>query len=319
MLNGQYSDWGNVLSGVPQGSVLGPALFLMYINDIDLAVDVSGSYLLKFADDTKWSMVVETQEQSQVFQEGILRLEAWSREWQMLFNADKCHILHLGARNAKHEYIMGGRVLESVDSEKDLGVVIHKSLKPSSQCAKAAGKANQVLGQLSRAVTYRDKNNFLKLYSVYVRPHLEYAVQSWCPYTLEDKAALEKIQKRAISMVSNFTARTYEEKLREAGMITLEQRRQRGDMIQVYKIMTKKENVDPSTWFESIGDHRGEGIRTRYSDGLYNMRQQACNNDVRKNFFSQRVCQSWNALPDHVKASTSVNMFKNQYDLLFHP
>ena len=91
----------------------------MYINDIDLAVDVSGSYLLKFADDTKWSMVVETEEQSQVFQEGILRLEAWSREWQMLFNADKCHILHLGARNAKHEYIMGGRVLESVDSEKE--------------------------------------------------------------------------------------------------------------------------------------------------------------------------------------------------------
>ena len=80
VLNGQYSDWGNVLSGVPQGSLLGPTLFLMYINDIDLAVDVSGSYLLKFADDTKWSMVVETEEQSQVFQEGILRLEAWSRE-----------------------------------------------------------------------------------------------------------------------------------------------------------------------------------------------------------------------------------------------
>ena len=210
-------------------------------------------------------------------------------------------------------------MVESVDSEKDLGLVVHKSLKPSAQCAKAAGKANQVLGQLSRAVTYRDKNTFLKLYSVYVRPHLEYAVQSWCPYTLEDKAALEKIQKRAISMVSNFTARTYEEKLREAGMITLEQRRQRGDMIQVYKIMTKKENVDPGIWFESLADHRGEGIRTRYSDGLYNVRQQASNNDVRRHFFSQRVCHSWNALPDHVKASTSVNMFKNQYDLLFHP
>jgi ribonuclease P/MRP protein subunit RPP40 len=74
-LNGQYSDWGNVLSGVPQGSLLGPTLFLMYINDIDLAVDVSGSYLLKFADDTKWSKVVETEDQNQVFQEGILRLE----------------------------------------------------------------------------------------------------------------------------------------------------------------------------------------------------------------------------------------------------
>ena len=251
VLNGNYSEWGDVLSGVPQGSVLGPTLFLMFINDIDLAVDVSGSYLLKFADDTKWSMVVESEEQSRIFQEGILRLEAWSREWQMLFNSDKCHILHLGARNQKFEYIMGGRVLDSVDSEKDLGVIVHKSLKPSAQCAKAAGKANQVLGQLSRAVTYRDKNTFLKLYSVYVRPHLEYAVQSWCPYTQEDKAALEKIQKVAISMVSNFCGKTYEEKLKEAGMISLQERRQRGDMIQVFKIMSKKED-DPGIWFECL-------------------------------------------------------------------
>ena len=291
----------------------------MFINDIDLAVDVSGSYLLKFADDTKWSMVVESEEQSRIFQEGILRLEAWSREWQMLFNSDKCHILHLGARNQKFEYIMGGRVLDSVDSEKDLGVIVHKSLKPSAQCAKAAGKANQVLGQLSRAVTYRDKNTFLKLYSVYVRPHLEYAVQSWCPYTQEDKAALEKIQKRAISMVSNFSGKSYDEKLKEAGMISLQERRQRGDMIQVYKIMSKKEDVDPGIWFESLEDHRGEGIQTRHSAGLFNVRQKASNNEVRRNFFSQRVCNSWNALPDHVKAATSVNMFKNQYDLLFHP
>ena len=120
-------------------------------------------------------------------------------------------------------------------------------------------------------------------------------------------------------MVSNFTARTYEEKLKEAGMITLEQRRQRGDMIQVYKIMIKKGNFDPEIWFHSLEDHRGEGIRTRYSDGLYNVRQKASNNEVRRNFFSQRICHSWNALPDHVKASTSVNMFKNQYDILFHP
>ena len=120
-------------------------------------------------------------------------------------------------------------------------------------------------------------------------------------------------------MVSNLIGKTYEEKLKEAGMISLEERRQRGDMIQVYKILSKKEDVDPGIWFERLEEHRGEGIRTRHSAGLYNVRQQACNYDVRKNFFSQRVCNSWNALPDHVKAATSVNMFKNQYDLLFHP
>ena len=131
VLNGKYSGWGDVVSGVPQGLVLGPTLFVIFINDIDCAVDVTGSLLLKFADDTKWAMVVDTEEQSQVFQEGIHRLENWSREWQMLFNSGKCHVLHLGSRNREREYTMGGQVLETVDSEKDVGILVHKSLKPS--------------------------------------------------------------------------------------------------------------------------------------------------------------------------------------------
>ena len=96
------------------------------------------------------------------------------------------------------------------------------------QCAKAAAKANQVLGQLARAVTYRDKQTFLKLYTVYVRPHLEYSVANWSPWTKGDKEILEKVQRRAVAMVSNLEAKDYESMLVEAGMITLEQRRERG-------------------------------------------------------------------------------------------
>ena len=117
VLNGEASEWADVLSGVPQGSVLGPTLFLIFINDIDDAVEVTNSILLKFADDTKVGMVVESEEQRQELQATINRLVGWSEEWQMLFNSDKCHILHLGPRNAKYEYTMGGRVLEVVESE----------------------------------------------------------------------------------------------------------------------------------------------------------------------------------------------------------
>ena len=71
---------------------------------------------------------------------------------------------------------------ETVEFEKDVGVIVHQSLKPGMQCARAAARANAVLGQISRAVSYRDAKTFLKLYKVYVRPHLEYAVTSWSPW-----------------------------------------------------------------------------------------------------------------------------------------
>ena len=132
-------------------------------------------------------MVVETEDQRDELQGAIAKLENWSEEWQMIFNSSKCHMLHLGNNNKKFRYVMGGQVLDSVESEKDVGVMIHQSLKPSLQCIKAAEKANQVLGQLSRGVTYRDKQTFLRLYAVYVRPHLEYAVASWSPWLQSDK------------------------------------------------------------------------------------------------------------------------------------
>ena len=190
VLNGHASSWDDVWSGVPQGSVLGPTLFLIFINDIDNAVDVTGSVLKKFADDTKFGMKIKDDEDRVRFQNVIDNLQTWSEDWQMLFNVSKCKILHMGKQNRGYNYTMDGRPLEVVDNEKDVGVVIHNSLKPSIQCAKAAGKANLVLGQLSRAVTYRDKDTFVRLYKVYVRPHLEYAVQNSCPWSSSDNQVL---------------------------------------------------------------------------------------------------------------------------------
>ena len=88
--------------------MLGPLLFVIFINDIDCAVAIAGSSIIKFADDTKWAMVVDSEEQCQDFQEGIKSLQGWSREWQMLFNSGKCHFLHLGPRITKYAYSMGG-------------------------------------------------------------------------------------------------------------------------------------------------------------------------------------------------------------------
>ena len=139
----------------------------------------------------------------------------------MPFNEDKCHALHVGRTNARYQYSMGGTVLESVSQEKDVGIIISENLKPSLQCAKAAQKANGVLGQLTRGVSYRDRECFIGLYQTYVRPHLEYAVAAWSPWSQGDKDVLEAVQRRAVMMVTNLKGKDYRQRLEELGITTL--------------------------------------------------------------------------------------------------
>jgi ribonuclease P/MRP protein subunit RPP40 len=170
----------------------------------------------------------------------------------MLFNSSKCHILHLGGRNAEYEYTMDGTALEVVEYEKDVGVIVHRSLKPSMQCAKAAARASGILGQLSRGVFYRDRDIFLKLCKVYVyvRPHLEYAVVIWSPWTVGDKRPEGGVQPKGENIRGQ---------VKQVGMTSLEDRRVRGDMITTYRIMTGKDMT--GHFFDLAAD--GLGPRTR--------------------------------------------------------
>ena len=153
VLNGAESSWRDVSSGVPQGSVLGPILFVIFIDDIDDIIDAAGLFLSKFADDTKTGRVVDNDQQAAILQEELNNLAQWADKWQILFNVDKCNVLHLGRNNPAREYTMFGKKLGVTEEEKHLGVLINKTLKPGAQVAKAAKKANQVLGQLARAFT----------------------------------------------------------------------------------------------------------------------------------------------------------------------
>ena len=138
VLNGCMSSWKEVFSGVPQGSVLGPILFVLFIDDIDSMVSAADLFFSKFAGDTKAARVVDTDEQAADLQGDLDGLANWATKWQMLFNVDKCKVLHLGRNNIGRDYTMGGRKLLVTEEEKDLGVMIHKSLKSATQVAKAA-------------------------------------------------------------------------------------------------------------------------------------------------------------------------------------
>jgi hypothetical protein len=128
----------------------------------------------------------------------------------MQFNVSKCKVMHFGHNNVQQKYWMNGQELTVTEEEVDIGVKVTKNLKPAGQCQKAARTAQTVLGQLSRAFSYRDRHVFMRLYAQYVRPHLEFAVQAWSPWTEADKECLEKVQKRAVKMVSGVKATDYE-------------------------------------------------------------------------------------------------------------
>ena len=278
MVDGQISNWKPVLSGVPQGSVLGPTLFLIYINDLDENIT---SKILKFADDTKVFRKVKSVEDISHLQNDLDKLIEWSEKWQMLFNYDKCHCLQIGYHNVHREYEMGNTTLGQSEKEKDLGVIISADMKVSEQCNIAAKKGNRMLGFIRRHICNRDKSLIIPIYKAIVRPHLEYCIQAWRPHLRKDIDLIEKVQRRATKLIPEFRGLAYEDRLKRCKLTTLETRRSRGDMIEVFKILKGFENIDSGRFFSKL-----QGRITRgHSETL---QKPQCRLDIRKFSFSHR-------------------------------
>ena len=154
-------------------------LFLIFINDIDKGIV---SKLLKFADDTKLVGTVCTEVELEQLRTDLKLLYSWSIDWQMIFNTDKCKVVHFGYNNTAADYSLGDVNIQSVKEEKDLGIIIHQTLKSSQQCVAAANSANRTLGMINRTFVNKHSNIMLKLYQSLVRPKLEYCIQAWRPY-----------------------------------------------------------------------------------------------------------------------------------------
>lgn len=304
VLNGKFSEWSAVTSGVPQGSVLGPVLFLIYINDID---DHVKSNILKFADDTKIIRPLETEHDIHLLQQDLQQLQQWSSDWQMQFNADKCKSIHFGYNNSRHVYTMDGQSLEQVTEEKDLGIIVTDNLKCGRQVAEAAKKANRILGVINRSIIHKDKKIILQLYKSLVRPHLEYAIQAWNPHLQKDILLLEKVQRRATKMILSLKYLPYEQRLTKLNLTTLDDRRLRGDLIETFKLLNGYEDIDPNKFFTRNRQERTRGHRLKLFAPYARL-------DCRKYNFNVRVVKHWNKLSEEAVNAVSINTFKGHVD-----
>jgi len=180
-------------------------------------------------------------------------------------------------------------------------------VKKTEQCNLAANKANQILGMIKRNIKNKSKNIIISLYKALVRPRLEYCIQAWNPNLAKDITLLERVQKRATKMIIGFGGLSYERRLQETGLTTLVVRRARGDLIETFKILKGFDKIDYNKFFilaenDRVRGHSMKVIKNR------------CNTNARSSFFSQRVVNMWNGLPEEVIQAETVNTFKNRLD-----
>ena len=220
----------------------------------------------------------------------------------MKFNVDKCKVMHFGHSNPENSYKMNGTELQVVKEEKDCRVMIADNLKPSVHCTQQYGKTNRMLGLLKRTVVSRNPASLLKMYKTIVRPHVEYCVSIWSPSYKKDKETIERVQHRFTRLFKELRG-LYNDRLSELGLWSLEERHNRADLVEVFKIITGQSSVPASTFFDFNSDTRMRG------HSLKLLKHHSVEN-IRSHFFSERVINRWNRLPSDVVTVKSINSFK---------
>ena len=300
VLGGKYSNWQDVTSGIPQGSVLGPILFTIFINDMP---DTVKSCMKLFADDAKIFKAIESVEDFDMIQNDLNTLFKWSQIWQLPLNLDKCKGIHYGKNNPGHNYTIGNKPLTIDTEEKDVGVLFDSTLEFRSHIKKMIAKANQRVGLIKRSFSKLNKESFKILYKSLIRPILEYCSVIWFPLFKHEALEIEKVQRRATKLIPNLKELSYQERLKSLNITTLAYRRQRTDILQVFRIVKQIDRIP----FDAFFSYNTQPTRGH----SYKLDKPRASTKLRQNSFSHRVIDLWNNLPEKAVNCKTINSFKN--------
>ena len=292
------------VSGVPQGSVLGPGLFKIYINDLPETVQTD---CLLYANDVNLWAAVNSTEDADRLQMSLDQVTCWTENWLLPVNTEKCAVLSIGPSQSPGAYHIGGYLLRNTYQEKDLGVVVTADLKTMSDTVRKAAAASRALHRVRRAFYQLTPEIFRRLFTSLVRPILEYGLPAAYPMTAGEVDLLERVQRRGSKWVTGLRGLEYDERLRALQLFPMSYRRLRGDLIYTRRILKNELGNDLKSFFQLNEDDSRRGHTWK----LFKPRRSRCPTIA---CLSTRVINHWNGLPSDIIEVTSEACFKKLID-----
>ena len=325
-VGGSMSSYINVNSGVPQGSILGPIFFVLFINDMHENVD-PGTSLLLYADDTKIYREIKCYNDHLILQLDIDALYQWSQINKMTFHPQKCKVLPVTLASPfywqvsmpfleKFPYCLNGICLDHVDSEKDLGVFVTSKLSWIKHCAAVRSKASSRLGLLRRTCHFVENTQQRRvLYLALVRSQFEHCSVVWSPSTEGSIARLESVQRRAVRWILADQSESYDEptylaKLQKLDLLPIEFRLVHTDLSLFHKIIYKAVIIKLPYFLRQVTPDDLSRLRSDHRDTTQVVCEIEERLDVFKDSFFNRSYIYWNSLPQTLRQEQDTAVFQ---------
>ena len=304
-INSALSSSKPCISGAPQGCILSPLFFLIFINDLPDCISHSSIYL--YADDAKLLKSISNPLDCLLLQEDLNAVASWCSSWQLSLNISKCLYIRFGLANKPpFNYSLSGTVLSQVHNVSDLGVLFDSKLNFSAHCHKTAAEGFSRATLLLKCFYSNDRTLQCKLFSTFVRPLLEYNSPIWSPHFSKDILALEKVQKYFTKNLKGLKNKSYKERLAILNIPSLECRRAYNDLVYLYKIIHGLCDSRLSSLFL----HSDLSSHSTLRRHCFQLSLPKPRTDLIKYSFCYRSTKLWNSLPTHIANSPSISHFK---------